>query len=77
VRNRIDAAGFNWGRLVFLSASATYSCDQPGWENLMAIAEVEKSSRSTMERTFYAKLGPTPGFPSSPAGQTGQGEPTK
>jgi hypothetical protein len=43
----------------------------------MAMTEAEKLSRSVMERTFYAKLGPTPGFPSSPAAQTEQGKPTK
>jgi hypothetical protein len=36
----------------------------------MAMTQVEKSSRSMMERTFYTKLGPTPAFP-SPA-ETGQ-----
>jgi len=44
---------------------------------LMAMTEAEKLSRSVMERTFYAKLGPTPGFPSSPTAQTEQGKPTK
>jgi hypothetical protein len=37
----------------------------------MAMTEVEKPSRSILERTFYAKLGPTPAFPPSPA-ETGQ-----
>jgi hypothetical protein len=39
----------------------------------MAMTEVDKSSRS-MERTFYAKLGPVPSLPSSPA-ETGQIKP--
>jgi hypothetical protein len=43
----------------------------------MAITEVEKSSRSMMERAFYAKLGPTPGFPPSPTAQTEPDKPTK
>jgi hypothetical protein len=43
----------------------------------MVITEVEKSSRSVMERMFYAKLGPTPSFPSSPAAPIEQGKPTK
>jgi len=42
----------------------------------MAMTEVEKSSRSIMERTFYTKLGPTPGLPPSPA-ETGQGKPAQ
>ncbi len=37
----------------------------------MAMTEAEESSRLTMERTFYTKLGPTPAFPPSPA-ETGQ-----
>jgi hypothetical protein len=40
----------------------------------MAMTEVEKSSRSILERTFYTKLGPTPAFPPSPA-ETGQVKP--
>jgi hypothetical protein len=43
----------------------------------MVMTEGEKSSRSVMERMFYAKLGPTPSFPSSPAAPTEQGKPTK
>jgi len=42
----------------------------------MAMTEVEKSSRSNMERTFYTKLGPTPAFPPSPA-ETGQVKPAQ
>ena len=42
----------------------------------MAMTEVEKSSRSIMERTFYTKLGPTPAFPPSPA-ETGQFKPAR
>ena len=41
----------------------------------MAMTQVEKSSRSMMERTFYTKLGPTPAFP-SPA-ETGQVKPAR
>jgi hypothetical protein len=40
----------------------------------MTMTEVEKSSRSILERTFYTKLGPTPAFPPSPA-ETGQVKP--
>jgi hypothetical protein len=40
------------------------------------MTEVEKSCRSTMERTFYTKLGPTPAFPPSPA-ETGQVKPAQ
>ena len=32
----------------------------------MTMTGVEKSSRATIERTFYTKLGPTPAFPPSP-----------
>jgi hypothetical protein len=35
----------------------------------MAMTEVEKSSRSILERTFYTKLGPTPAFPPRETGQ--------
>jgi hypothetical protein len=38
----------------------------------MAMTEVEKSSRSIMERTFYTKLGPTPGLPPSRGDRAGQ-----
>jgi hypothetical protein len=39
------------------------------------MTQVEKSTRSMMERTFYTKLGPTPAFP-SPA-ETGQAKPAR
>jgi hypothetical protein len=42
----------------------------------MAMTEVEKPSRSIMERTFYTKLGPTPAFPPSRA-ETGQVKPVQ
>jgi hypothetical protein len=35
----------------------------------MTMTEVEKSSRSILERTFYTKLGPTPAFPPKLAAQ--------
>jgi hypothetical protein len=61
---------------VFCKRAPTYYGDH--WAGgLMAMTEAEKLSRSVMERTFYAKLGPTPGFPSGPAAQTEQGKPTK
>ncbi len=61
---------------VFCKRAPTYYGDH--WAGgLMAMTEAEKLSRSVMERTFYAKLGPTPGFPSSPTAQTEQGKPTK
>jgi hypothetical protein len=41
----------------------------------MAMTQIEKSSRSILERTFYTKLGPTPAFP-SPA-ETGQVKPAR
>jgi hypothetical protein len=41
----------------------------------MAMTEAEMASRSSMEQTFYTKLGPTPAFAakpvSGPAGETG------
>jgi hypothetical protein len=42
----------------------------------MAMTEVEKSSHSNMERTFYTKLGPTPAFPPSSA-ETGKVKPAQ
>ena len=57
------ATGDNW-----LSGprDSRYSCNR--WAGgLIAMTEVEKSSHSIMERTFYTKLGPTPAFPPSPA----------
>jgi hypothetical protein len=60
------------GHLVFRARDSTYSCDCRAG-GLMAMTEVEESSRLIMERTFYTKLGPTPAFPPSPA-ETGQVE---
>jgi hypothetical protein len=41
----------------------------------MVMTEAEKASRSSMEQTFYTKLGPTPAFATKPvssrAGETG------
>jgi len=66
------ATGDNW---FSCARDSTYSCDC--WAGgLMAMTEVEKSSRSNMERTFYTKLGPTPAFPPSPA-ETGQVKPVQ
>jgi hypothetical protein len=42
----------------------------------MTMTEVEKSSRSILERTFYTKLGPTPAFPPSRT-ETGQVKPVQ
>jgi hypothetical protein len=66
------ATGDNW---FCCARDSTYSCDR--WAGgLMAMTEVEKSSRSIMELTFYTKLGPTPAFPPSPA-ETGQVKPAQ
>ena len=71
----IDAASCNWDNWFSCARESTYSCDC--WAGgLMAMAEVEKSSRSIMERTFYTKLGPMPAFPPSPA-ETGQVKPAQ
>lgn len=72
----IDVASCNWGQLVS-SMRARRILAISGLGSLMVMTEVEKSPRSVMERMFYAKLGPTPSFPSSPAAQTEHGKPTK
>lgn len=73
MRNRIEAGSRNWGQLAFRARDSTYSLVAAGLGGLMAMTEVEESSRLIMERTFYIKLGPTPAFPPSPA-ETGQAE---
>jgi hypothetical protein len=62
--------------LVFPPARLDVFLQLLGLGGLMAMTEVEKSSRSIMERTFYTKLGPTPAFPPSPA-ETGQVKPAQ
>lgn len=66
------ATGDNW---LSCRCDSRYSCDC--WAGgLMAMTEVEKSSHSNMERTFYTKLGPTPAFPPSSA-ETGKVKPAQ
>jgi hypothetical protein len=67
----------NWGTIGFPPGVPDVFLQLLGWGSLMVITEVEKSSRAVMEQMFYAKLGPTPSFPSSPTAQTEQGKPTK
>jgi hypothetical protein len=76
VRIQIDAAGCNWAQLIFLPARLDVFLRLAGLGGPMAMTEVEKSSRSNMERTFYTKLGPTPAFPPSPT-ETGQVKPAQ
>ena len=73
--NRIDAIGCNPRRIGFPRARLDVLLRLAGLGGPMPMTQVEKSSRSIMERTFYTKLGPTPAFP-SPA-ETGQVKPAR
>lgn len=72
---KIDAASCNGGQL-FPARGTRRILATAGLGGPMTMTEVEKSSRSILERTFYAKLGPTPAFPPSPA-EPGQVKPVQ